>query len=53
MSQFLTRMPERVTIFEVGPRDGLQNEKAQIPSEAKIAFVNALSAAGLTWIEAT
>ena len=31
---------EPITVFEVGPRDGLQNESAQVPAEAKIAFVN-------------
>lgn len=44
---------KRVTIYEVGPRDGLQNEATPIPTEAKIAFVNALADAGLTWIETT
>ena len=53
MSQFLQSLPERVTVFEVGPRDGLQNEAGLIPSEAKIAFVNELADAGLKWIEAT
>lgn len=53
MSQFLKSLPGKVTIFEVGPRDGLQNEKGQIPTEAKIAFVNALARAGLKWIETT
>lgn len=53
MSEFLSRLPERVTVFEVGPRDGLQNEQGRIPSEAKIAFVNALADAGLSWIETT
>lgn len=43
----------RVTIYEVGPRDGLQNEATPIPTDAKIAFVNALASAGLTWIETT
>jgi len=43
----------RVTIYEVGPRDGLQNEATPIPTEAKIRFVNALADAGLTWIETT
>jgi hydroxymethylglutaryl-CoA lyase len=38
---------------EVGPRDGLQNEAAQIPTTSKIAFIRALAAAGLTQIEAT
>lgn len=40
-----------VKIVEVGPRDGLQNEKSIIPTEAKIAFVDALSVSGLTEIE--
>ena len=46
-------MPERVTIVEVGPRDGLQNEAAMIPTEAKVAFIDRLTAAGLGVIEAT
>jgi len=45
--------PERVTVVEVGPRDGLQNEQGVIPTEAKIAFINMLSAAGFAVIEAT
>jgi isopropylmalate/homocitrate/citramalate synthase len=40
-----------MTIVEVGPRDGLQNEAAQIPTADKIAFVDRLSASGLTRIE--
>lgn len=40
-----------IKIVEVGPRDGLQNEKGIIPTEAKIAFVNALSETGLQEIE--
>ena len=44
-------LPRRVTVVEVGPRDGLQNEAAQIPTATKIAFVDALSAAGLPVIE--
>jgi hydroxymethylglutaryl-CoA lyase len=43
--------PARVTIVEVGPRDGLQNEAQRVPTEDKIAFVDALSAAGLPVIE--
>lgn len=43
--------PSRVTIVEVGPRDGLQNEQVTIPTEAKVAFVDALSAAGHQVIE--
>ena len=38
-------------IVEVGPRDGLQNEKAQIPTAAKVAFVEALAATGVGEIE--
>ncbi len=46
-------LPKRVRVIEVGPRDGLQNEKAQIPTEAKIRFIDLLSAAGFDTIEAT
>lgn len=46
-------MPDRVTIYEVGPRDGLQNEKAVVPLEVKAAFVRRLVAAGLPVVEAT
>lgn len=46
-------LPERVRIVEVGPRDGLQNEKQTIPTKTKIDFVNRLSATGLTVIEVT
>lgn len=41
----------RITVFEVGPRDGLQNEAASIPTADKIAFVDRLSDAGLPAIE--
>jgi hydroxymethylglutaryl-CoA lyase len=44
-------LPEAVRIVEVGPRDGLQNEAAHIPTKPKVAFVNALSAAGHSTIE--
>lgn len=43
--------PSRVTVVEVGPRDGLQNETAQIVTADKIVFVNALSEAGLAVVE--
>jgi len=43
---------DRVNIVEVGPRDGLQNEKVTIPTEAKIAYITALGDAGLRVIEA-
>ncbi|TNF22016.1 MAG: hydroxymethylglutaryl-CoA lyase [Rhodobacteraceae bacterium] len=44
-------MGDRVEIFEVGPRDGLQNEKRQIPTAEKIALVDLLSGAGFRRIE--
>ena len=43
----------RVTVVEVGPRDGLQNEAATVSSDVKVAFVEALAAAGLPVVEAT
>ena len=43
----------RVTVVEVGPRDGLQNEPVRVPTAAKIAFIEALAAAGLPVVEAT
>lgn len=44
-------MSEFVEIFEVGPRDGLQNEKVEISTEAKVALVDLLSSAGFKRIE--
>lgn len=46
-------LPERVTIYEVGPRDGLQNEKSMVPAAVKSEFIGRLAAAGLEWIETT
>lgn len=46
-------MTDRVSIFEVGPRDGLQNEPAPIPTADKIRLIDALSACGFRRIEAT
>lgn len=43
---------DRVKVVEVGARDGLQNEKVTIPTEAKVEFITALADAGLTTIEA-
>lgn len=43
----------QVTIVEVGPRDGLQNEPGVVPTDAKIAFIEALADAGLPVVEAT
>jgi hydroxymethylglutaryl-CoA lyase len=40
-----------IRIVEVGPRDGLQNEKTPVPTETKVAFVDALSGTGVTEIE--
>jgi hydroxymethylglutaryl-CoA lyase len=45
--------PDRVTVVEVGPRDGLQNEKSIVPTDLKIAFIEALAGAGLPAVEAT
>lgn len=46
-------LPTRVRIHEVGPRDGLQNEKAVVPVEVKAEFIRRLGAAGLDTVEAT
>ncbi|MDF3293346.1 hydroxymethylglutaryl-CoA lyase [Streptomyces sp. RB6PN23] len=46
-------MPDQVRIHEVGPRDGLQNEKAVVPTEVKAEFIRRLADAGLSTIEAT
>ncbi len=46
-------LPGEVTIVEVGPRDGLQNEPAPIPTPLKLAFIEKLAASGLRQIEAT
>ena len=49
----MANLPKSVKIVEVGPRDGLQNEKAIIPAAAKIEFIDRLSETGLKTIEAT
>ena len=49
----MTTLPDRVTIYEVGPRDGLQNEKSMVPVDVKEQFVRRLLAAGLPIVEAT
>src|SRR5579862_5034101 len=46
-------LPKAVTLFEMGARDGLQNESALVPTDAKVAFIDLLSDTGLRWIEAT
>jgi hydroxymethylglutaryl-CoA lyase len=47
------KLPERVTVYEVGPRDGLQNEARSVPTADKIAFIHALEDTGLKYIEIT
>jgi hydroxymethylglutaryl-CoA lyase len=49
----LPQLPSAVRVVEVGPRDGLQNEKALVPTEQKIQFIRLLAEAGLPVIEAT
>jgi hydroxymethylglutaryl-CoA lyase len=46
-------LPDAVTVWEVGPRDGLQNEQAVVPVAVKLEFLDRLADAGLTTIEAT
>ena len=46
-------LPSSVTIYEVGPRDGLQNEDAIVPVETKAEFIRRLVAAGLQTVEVT
>ena len=53
MTEPMPGMPDRVTIYEVGPRDGLQNEKSVVPVEVKAEFVRRLLAAGLETVELT
>jgi hydroxymethylglutaryl-CoA lyase len=46
-------IPKKIQLVEVGPRDGLQNEKLWVETETKIALIEKLAQAGLTKIEAT
>ncbi|WP_203246347.1 hydroxymethylglutaryl-CoA lyase [Sporosarcina beigongshangi] len=46
-------LPNNVTIIEVGPRDGLQNEKKYVDTEQKLAFIQALQGAGIAEMELT
>ncbi len=46
-------LPERVTVCEVGPRDGLQNERANVPTADKVRLIEALTDAGISRMEAT
>lgn len=45
-------LPDKVTIVEVGPRDGLQNEKQVVPLDAKVKLIESLADSGLTIVEA-
>ncbi|WP_100402986.1 hydroxymethylglutaryl-CoA lyase [Bacillus sp. FJAT-42315] len=47
------KLPNKVTIKEVGPRDGLQNEPHHVSTENKVAWINQLSESGLSYIEVT
>ena len=47
------KLPPAVRLVEVGPRDGLQNEKTMVPTVAKVALIDALTEAGFPAIEAT
>ena len=53
MTEPMPGMPDGVTIYEVGPRDGLQNEKTVVPVQVKAEFVRRLLAAGLETVELT
>ncbi len=49
----MSALPKRVRIVEVGPRDGLQNEKRELPTKVKLELIERLSEAGLPAVEAT
>jgi len=49
----MSSLPTKVRIVEVGPRDGLQNEKVLVPTSVKVEFISRLASAGLTHVEAT
>jgi hydroxymethylglutaryl-CoA lyase len=49
----MSRLPARVTVVEVGPRDGLQKEPDIVPTDAKVRFVEQLADAGLPVVEVT
>jgi hydroxymethylglutaryl-CoA lyase len=53
MTLLSDRLPRRVTVYEVGPRDGLQNEARMVATADKIAFIDALTATGLAKVEIT
>ena len=47
------KLPQKVRLVDVGPRDGLQNEQADVPTAVKVALIDKLSAAGFPAVEAT
>ena len=49
----MSRLPRKVRIVEVGPRDGLQNEKMEVPTKVKLELIARLADAGLPAVEAT
>ena len=49
----MAALPSKVTLVDVGPRDGLQNEKQMIPAEVKVELVDRLTEAGFANIEVT
>jgi hydroxymethylglutaryl-CoA lyase len=53
MAEILEQLPDAVSIYEVGPRDGLQNEAVTIGTVRKLRLIEALVAAGLTRVEIT
>ena len=53
MSALFANLPDRVSVYEVGPRDGLQNEAAAVATTNKLRLIEALAGAGLRRIEVT
>jgi hydroxymethylglutaryl-CoA lyase len=53
VSKGTVKLPSYIKIVEVGPRDGLQNEKTLIPADIKVELINRLSETGISQIEAT
>jgi hydroxymethylglutaryl-CoA lyase len=51
--ELLANVPDRVSVYEVSPRDGLQNESATVPLSGKLRLIDALVSAGLDRIEVT
>jgi len=49
----MLQFPERVAVYEVGPRDGLQNEPSPVPTDVKVELIDRLSRTGLPYIEAS